>query len=145
MVIVVACIHLVCYRATSPLRRQVAASSSSLPGGAAGLVKRAFLYDDGGGTGGGDVEDGGSLIDWKGIWAGATSQQRPFLFAGMVLWLMFLFAFVGITASDFFCPNLSTIASRLGMSESVVSCTLSCGLCRLVGPAEGIWVDCYLK
>lgn len=38
----------------------------------------------------------------------------------MLLWLIFLFAFVGLTASDFFCPNLSTIASKLGMSESVV-------------------------
>lgn len=70
------------------------------------------------------MDEGGALIDWKAIYEGATSQQRPFLFAGMILWLMFLFAFVGITASDFFCPNLSTIASRLGMSESVVSLSL---------------------
>jgi sodium/potassium/calcium exchanger 6 len=53
-------------------------------------------------------------------WNHATQKQKPFLFVGLIVWLVFLFAFVGITASDFFCPNLSTIATRLGMSESVV-------------------------
>lgn len=120
VVVLVACIHLICYRAASPLRRQAALSSPSSPSGsgaAAGIFKRALFGD----SDGAEADEGGALIDWKAIYEGATSQQRPFLFAGMILWLMFLFAFVGITASDFFCPNLSTIASRLGMSESVVS------------------------
>ncbi|KAF9279606.1 hypothetical protein BGZ68_007806 [Mortierella alpina] len=37
------------------------------------------------------------------------------------VWLMFLFGFVGVAASDFFCPNLSTIAKQLHLSESMAS------------------------
>lgn len=124
VVVLVACIHLICYRAASPLRRQAAlntygdSATSAAAGGGEGLYKRGLLD---GGDSSADEDDGGALIDWKSLWEGATAQQRPFLFTGMILWLVFLFAFVGITASDFFCPNLSTIASRLGMSESVVS------------------------
>lgn len=50
-----------------------------------------------------------------------ASQKVPFV-AGLVAWMLFLFAFVGIVASDFFCPCLSTISSYLGLSESVVRC-----------------------
>ncbi len=35
----------------------------------------------------------------------------------------FLFAFIGISASDFFCPNLATVADRLGMGESTAGVT----------------------
>jgi len=35
----------------------------------------------------------------------------------------FLFATIGITASDFFCPNLATVADRLGMAESTAGVT----------------------
>ncbi|KAG0237495.1 hypothetical protein BGW42_000705 [Actinomortierella wolfii] len=41
----------------------------------------------------------------------------------LTLWLMSLFGFVGIAASDFFCPNLSTIAKKLHMSESMTGVT----------------------
>ncbi|WVF67966.1 hypothetical protein IAT40_002728 [Kwoniella sp. CBS 6097] len=37
--------------------------------------------------------------------------------------LAFLFSFIGISASDFFCPNLSTIASYLGLNESTAGVT----------------------
>jgi len=40
-----------------------------------------------------------------------------------VLWLGLLFSTIGIAASDFFCINLSTIASILGMSESMAGVT----------------------
>ncbi|RUS25926.1 Sodium/calcium exchanger protein-domain-containing protein [Jimgerdemannia flammicorona] len=40
-----------------------------------------------------------------------------------VAWLFFLFGFVGIAASDFFCPNLQTIASSLNLSESMAGVT----------------------
>ncbi|KAK4553019.1 hypothetical protein LTR86_009943 [Recurvomyces mirabilis] len=39
------------------------------------------------------------------------------------LWLGLLFSTIGIAASDFFCINLSTIASILGMSESMAGVT----------------------
>ncbi|KAG9299917.1 hypothetical protein G9A89_009645 [Geosiphon pyriformis] len=38
-------------------------------------------------------------------------------------WLLFLFGFVGVAASDFFCPNLSTIAAKLNLSESMAGVT----------------------
>lgn len=44
-------------------------------------------------------------------------------FSIISLWLGMLFMTIGIAASDFFCVNLSTIASILGMSESVAGVT----------------------
>ncbi|KAG0338543.1 hypothetical protein BG000_003793 [Podila horticola] len=38
-------------------------------------------------------------------------------------WMVFLFGFVGVAASDFFCPNLSTIAKKLHLSESMTGVT----------------------
>ena len=40
-----------------------------------------------------------------------------------MLWAGLLFSTIGIAASDFFCINLSTIASILGMSESMAGVT----------------------
>ena len=42
----------------------------------------------------------------------------------MTLWLALMFSTIGIAASDFFCVNLNTIASMLGMSESLAGVTL---------------------
>ncbi|PWY99156.1 hypothetical protein BCV70DRAFT_201368 [Testicularia cyperi] len=41
----------------------------------------------------------------------------------ILTWMIFLFSWVGVVASDFFCPNLSTIASRLGLNESTAGVT----------------------
>ncbi|KAL8286445.1 hypothetical protein RQP46_004462 [Phenoliferia psychrophenolica] len=128
----VVCIHLLCWKAAAPLRHSHALALQHSPH--SNLAKRAFEpappY-----AAAGDSErasqhadepaesDATSLIDYMGHWGAATPQTKPFVFAAMVLWLVFLFAFVGITASDFFCPNLSTIASRLGLSESVAGVT----------------------
>ncbi|KAG8937293.1 hypothetical protein FRC02_000063 [Tulasnella sp. 418] len=48
---------------------------------------------------------------------------RPVRFIGLILWLIFLFSFIGITASDFFCPNLATIAHLFGLSENIAGVT----------------------
>ncbi|KAI0833651.1 Sodium/calcium exchanger protein-domain-containing protein [Trametes gibbosa] len=48
---------------------------------------------------------------------------RPLLFVGYALWLGFLFSTLGISASDFFCPNLGTIAHLLGLDENVAGVT----------------------
>ncbi|KAF2791986.1 hypothetical protein K505DRAFT_279620 [Melanomma pulvis-pyrius CBS 109.77] len=50
-------------------------------------------------------------------------HAKPVAFAILVLWLALLFSTIGIAASDFFCINLSTIASSLGMSESMAGVT----------------------
>ena len=50
-------------------------------------------------------------------------KAQPVAFIILVLWLGLLFSTIGIAASDFFCINLSTIASILGMSESMAGVT----------------------
>ncbi|KAK4986388.1 hypothetical protein LTR50_005366 [Elasticomyces elasticus] len=52
------------------------------------------------------------------------NHAKPVAFIILVLWLGLLFSTIGIAASDFFCVNLSTIASILGMSESMAGVTL---------------------
>lgn len=61
-------------------------------------------------------------LDWFNQLPSATEKAPAFVL--LVFWLLFLFAFVGIIASDFFCPCLSTISSYLGLSESVVRALL---------------------
>ncbi|KAG8975105.1 hypothetical protein FRB90_009607, partial [Tulasnella sp. 427] len=53
----------------------------------------------------------------------APPAAKPFYFGGLLLWLVFLFSFIGITASDFFCPNLSTIAKVFGLSDNIAGVT----------------------
>ncbi|KAF8807036.1 hypothetical protein BYT27DRAFT_7140644 [Phlegmacium glaucopus] len=48
---------------------------------------------------------------------------RPLVFVGLILWLIFLFSTLGISASDFFTPNLATIAQLLGLDENVAGVT----------------------
>ncbi|KAL8651400.1 MAG: hypothetical protein Q9226_004725 [Calogaya cf. arnoldii] len=50
-------------------------------------------------------------------------DAKVFAFVLLVTWLGLLFSTIGIAASDFFCINLSTIASILGMSESMAGVT----------------------
>ncbi|EMC91441.1 hypothetical protein BAUCODRAFT_39617 [Baudoinia panamericana UAMH 10762] len=52
------------------------------------------------------------------------NKAKPVAFVILVSWLGLLFSTIGIAASDFFCINLSTIASLLGMSESMAGVTL---------------------
>lgn len=42
---------------------------------------------------------------------------------GLAVWLIFLFSTIGISASDFFCPNLATVAQTLGLDENVAGVT----------------------
>jgi sodium/potassium/calcium exchanger 6 len=42
----------------------------------------------------------------------------------LVSWLIFLFSTLGISASDFFTPNLASIAQLLGLDENVAGVTL---------------------
>lgn len=67
------------------------------------------------------------------------ATRRGAALAGIIFWMLLLFSTVGIVASDFFCPNLSTLAARLGLNESTVSCAwrscvdslLTLPVCRL--------------
>ena len=53
----------------------------------------------------------------------ADPPIRPIVFARLVLWLIFLFSTLGISASDFFVPNLASIAQVLGLDENVAGVT----------------------
>ena len=53
----------------------------------------------------------------------ARPEVRPWAFAGLAAWLVFLFSTIGISASDFFCPNLATLAYILGLDENVAGVT----------------------
>lgn len=53
----------------------------------------------------------------------SDTTLRPAVFAGLLIWLVFLFSTLGISASDFFTPNLATIAQLLGLDESVAGVT----------------------
>ncbi|GAA98781.1 uncharacterized protein L969DRAFT_18398 [Mixia osmundae IAM 14324] len=71
------------------------------------------------------AEDSPSWIDYLAVYDRITDKTaKGFAFIGLIVWLVFLFAFVGIVAADFFCPNLSTISAHLGLSESVAGCSL---------------------
>ncbi|KAF5359317.1 hypothetical protein D9756_003385 [Leucocoprinus leucothites] len=50
-------------------------------------------------------------------------KLRPLLFISLVLWLIFLFSTLGISASDFFTPNLASVAQLLGLDENVAGVT----------------------
>ena len=62
-------------------------------------------------------------IPYLRIYFCASPTARPFVFFGLLLWLGFLFSTLGISASDFFCPNLATIAQLLHLDEHVAGVT----------------------
>ena len=53
----------------------------------------------------------------------SLGHVKPIAFIILMVWLGLLFSTIGIAASDFFCINLSTIATILGMSESLAGVT----------------------
>ena len=55
---------------------------------------------------------------------GAALASRALVSLGLLVWLLVLFSALGLVASDFFCPNLASIAARLGLSDSIVGVTL---------------------
>ncbi|KZT53257.1 hypothetical protein CALCODRAFT_520178 [Calocera cornea HHB12733] len=62
-------------------------------------------------------------IPYLQIYFCAASSIRWLVVIALVAWLLFLFSFISISASDFFCPNLSTIATMLGLDENVAGVT----------------------
>lgn len=62
-------------------------------------------------------------IDYLHHYFCADATLRPVVFWSLLLWLVFLFSTLGISASDFFTPNLATIAQLLGLDESVAGVT----------------------
>lgn len=63
------------------------------------------------------------LISYLQLYYCALPNAKPLAFTVLVIWAGLLFSTIGIAASDFLCINLSTIASILGMTESLTGVT----------------------
>lgn len=63
------------------------------------------------------------LLSYLSLYYCALPNAQPVAFTILVLWIGLLFTTIGIAASDFFCINLSTIATILGMGQSMAGVT----------------------
>ncbi|CAG8196294.1 unnamed protein product [Penicillium salamii] len=68
-----------------------------------------------------DHEDG--LISYLQFYYCGLADTKLIAFIILIVWLSLLFSTIGIAASDFLCIDLSTLASILGMSESLTGVT----------------------
>ncbi|KAJ5936358.1 Sodium/calcium exchanger membrane region [Penicillium verhagenii] len=68
-----------------------------------------------------DHQDG--LLSYLQLYYCTLADAKPLAFAILLLWLALLFSTIGIAASDFLCIDLSTLASILGLSESLTGVT----------------------
>lgn len=69
------------------------------------------------------AEDEPGLLSYLDFYYCVLPKAKPVAFVILALWLGLLFSTIGIAASDFFSVNLSTIASVLGMPESLAGVT----------------------
>uniref|UniRef100_V9KG07 Sodium/potassium/calcium exchanger 6-like protein n=1 Tax=Callorhinchus milii TaxID=7868 RepID=V9KG07_CALMI len=71
-----------------------------------------------------DCKTDSGFIDYiKGAICGFPHNLLPLAIILYVFWLIYLFAFLGITAEHFFCPNLAAISSSLKLSHNVAGVT----------------------
>ncbi|KAL2016413.1 hypothetical protein VTK56DRAFT_3534 [Thermocarpiscus australiensis] len=68
-------------------------------------------------------DDEAGLLHYLTFYYCTLAGAKPVAFAMLAVWLGLLFTTIGIAASDFFSVNLSTIASVLGLSESLAGVT----------------------
>lgn len=69
------------------------------------------------------IEDEPGLLSYLSFYYCVLPNVKPVAFVLLSLWLGLLFSTIGIAASDFFSVNLSTIASVLGLPESLAGVT----------------------
>lgn len=69
------------------------------------------------------TEDEPGLLSYLSFYYCTLPKLKPVGFTMLALWLGLLFSTIGIAASDFFSINLSTIASVLGLPESLAGVT----------------------
>ncbi|CAK7228865.1 hypothetical protein SBRCBS47491_007054 [Sporothrix bragantina] len=68
-------------------------------------------------------DEAAGLLPYINFYYCSMQHVQPVAFAILVVWLGLLFTTIGIAASDFFSVNLGTIASILGLSESLAGVT----------------------
>ncbi|KAH6606562.1 hypothetical protein Trco_005715 [Trichoderma cornu-damae] len=69
------------------------------------------------------VDEDAGLLPYLQLYYCKLGKAQPVAFVILVIWLGLLFTTIGIAASDFFSVNLSTIATILGLSESLAGVT----------------------
>lgn len=69
------------------------------------------------------IDEEAGLFSYLSLYYCRLRRAKALAFAILSIWLALLFTTIGIAASDFFCINLNTIASILGMSESLAGTT----------------------
>ncbi|KAK9487002.1 Sodium/calcium exchanger protein-domain-containing protein [Lipomyces starkeyi] len=69
------------------------------------------------------AEDRIGLFNYLELYYCTFADAKPIAFVIITVWLIAVFTTIGITASDFLCPNLNTISDLLGMSESLAGVT----------------------
>ena len=69
------------------------------------------------------ADENAGLIPYLTLYYCDLGNVQPLAFILLVAWTGMLFTTIGIAASDFFSVNLSTIASILGLSESLAGVT----------------------
>ncbi|KAG8165329.1 hypothetical protein KVR01_005604 [Diaporthe batatas] len=69
------------------------------------------------------LDDEPGLVSYLTFYYCSLGKVKPIAFSLLALWLGLLFSTIGIAASDFFSINLSTIASVLGLPESLAGVT----------------------
>ncbi|KAK8056059.1 sodium/calcium exchanger protein [Apiospora rasikravindrae] len=69
------------------------------------------------------MDDEAGLISYLSLYYCTLGRVQTVAFFILVAWLGLLFTTIGIAASDFFSVNLSTIATVLGLSESLAGVT----------------------
>ncbi|XP_069877531.1 mitochondrial sodium/calcium exchanger protein [Dipodomys merriami] len=65
--------------------------------------------------------EGGYLDYLEGLFCHFPPGLLPLAVTLHVLWLLYLFLILGVTAAKFFCPNLSAISTTLKLSHNVAS------------------------
>ncbi|KAF3015598.1 hypothetical protein E8E14_009439 [Neopestalotiopsis sp. 37M] len=68
-------------------------------------------------------DDEAGLIQYLSLYYCTLGTVKPIAFIVLITWLCLLFSTIGIAASDFFSVNLSTIATILGLSQSLAGVT----------------------
>ncbi|KAJ1944274.1 hypothetical protein EC988_006027, partial [Linderina pennispora] len=67
---------------------------------------------------------GKGALDYIDIYYCSSASWRPVLVVLMAGWIALLFIWLGVSASDYFSPNISTVVKLLHLPESIAGVTL---------------------
>lgn len=113
-------------RSSTVLRHELHPRPHSIPNvnGSIDLISQSNFYRRTGPEGSTQIQQTFLTLPYSEWYAASSPALKPLIATGYLLLLSFLFSFIGIVASDFFCPNLATISNYLGLSETTAGVTL---------------------